>query len=155
LCRIGKLSDNYVANALMDCLTARLNRSRLDVIREFLEQNGIWSGGLNTEDGSGRSPRDRTTALTLVQTLSRFWGTEKRDVFLRCLSVAGADGTLRRHDLALGSRVRAKTGSIAGTYSLSGYLAKADDTLAFSIVLNRCFDKKSAFEFFARMLGTL
>ena len=47
------------------------------------------------------------------------------------------------------------TGSIAGTYSLSGYLAKADDTLAFSIVLNRCFDKKSAFEFFARMLGTL
>jgi D-alanyl-D-alanine carboxypeptidase len=155
LCRIGKLSDNYVANALMDCLAQRLNRSRLDVVRDYLEQNRIWSGGLNAEDGSGRSPRDRTTALTLVQTLSRFWQVQGRDAFVRCLSVAGEDGTLRRHDLALGCRVRAKTGSISGVFSLSGYLAKPDDTLAFSIVLNRCYDKKSAFDFFAGVLGTL
>jgi D-alanyl-D-alanine carboxypeptidase len=155
LCRIGKLSDNYVANALMDCLTERLSRSRLEVVGDYLEQNHIWSGGLNAEDGSGRSPQDRTTALTLAQTLGWFWRVQGRDAFVRCLSVAGEDGTLRRHDLALGSRVRAKTGSIAGTFSLSGYLARPDDTLAFSIVLNQCFDKKSAFGFFADVLGTL
>jgi D-alanyl-D-alanine carboxypeptidase len=174
LCRIGKLSDNYVANALLDCLAQRLNRSRLDVVRDYLEQNHIWSGGLNCEDGSGRSPRDRTTALTLVQTLVWFWQGDMtripraiegagirdrvpvmRDAFVRCLSVAGSDGTLRRHDMALGSRVRAKTGSISGVFSLSGYLARPDDTLAFSIVLNRCYDKKSAFGFFAGVLRTL
>jgi len=155
LCRIGKLSDNYVANALLDCLAQRLNRSRLDVVRDYLEQNHIWSGGLNCEDGSGRSPMDRTTALTLVHTLSRLWRVENRDAFVRCLSVAGEDGTLRRHDMALGTRVRAKTGSIAGVFSLSGYLDRPDDTLAFSIVLNRCYDKRSAFEFFAGVLGTL
>ena len=155
LCRIGKLSDNHVANALMDCLTQRLDRTRLDVVQDYLAHNRIWSGGLNCEDGSGRSPSDRTTALTLVQTLSRLWCVENRDAFVRCLSIAGADGTLRRHDMALGSRLRAKTGSISGVYSLSGYLARPDDTLAFSIILNRSFDKKSAFDFFAGVLGTL
>jgi D-alanyl-D-alanine carboxypeptidase len=183
LCRIGKLSDNNVANALMDCLverqghTSHLSHSsysptpdnRLQVLEDYLRQNRIWSGGLNCEDGSGRSPRDRTTALTLVQTLAWFWHggghdpnrldsgscPQTRDAFVRCLSVAGSDGTLRRHDMALGPRVRAKTGSISGVYSLSGYLALPDDTLAFSIILNRSYNKKSAFDFFADVLGTL
>jgi D-alanyl-D-alanine carboxypeptidase len=155
LCRIGKLSDNHAANALMNCLTARRHRSRFDVVRDYLAQNGVWTGGLNVEDGSGRSSRNRTTALTLAQTLVNLWQAENRDVFLRSLSVAGTDGTLKRHDLGLGPRVRAKTGSISGTYSLSGYLFRPDDTLAFSIVLNRCYDKRSAFEFFAGLLGTL
>ncbi len=157
LCRIGKLSDNHVANALLDCLARRLDRSRLDVLQDYLGQNRIWSGGLNCEDGSGRSPRDRTTALTLVQTLAWFWHGDivMRDAFVRCLSVAGSDGTLRRHDMALGPRVRAKTGSISGVYSLSGYLALPDDTLAFSIILNRTYNKKTAFGFFAAVLGTL
>jgi PBP4 family serine-type D-alanyl-D-alanine carboxypeptidase len=155
LCRIGKLSDNYVANALLNCLAARRNQSRFDVIRDYLAQNGIWDGGLNIEDGSGRSPRNRTTALALAQTLARFWRAENRDAFLRAMSVAGSDGTLKRHDLGLGSRVRAKTGSIGGTYSLSGYLSQPGDTLAFSILLNQCYDKRAAFEFFAGLLGTL
>jgi D-alanyl-D-alanine carboxypeptidase len=155
LCRIGKLSDNHVADALMDCLVKRLGRSRFEVIRDDLAQKGIWSGGLNVEDGSGRSPQNRTTALTLAQTLARFWQAGNRDVFLSCLAVAGGAGTLQRHDLGLGSRVRAKTGSIGGTYSLSGYLSRPDDTLAFSILLNECYDKRSAFEFFTNLLGVL
>lgn len=155
LCRIGKLSDNYVANALMNCLAARRNHSRFDVVRDYLAQQGMWDGGLNVEDGSGRSPRNRATALALAQTLAYFWQAENRDVFLRALSVAGGDGTLKTHNLGLGSRVRAKTGSIGGTYSLSGYLSRPDDTLAFSIILNQCYDKRSAFEFFAGLLGTL
>jgi len=155
LCRIGKLSDNYAANALLNCLVARRNRPRFDVIRDCLAQNGIWDGGLNVEDGSGRSSRNRATALSLAQTLARFWHANDRDVFVRALSVAGEDGTLKRHDLRLGSRVQAKTGSIGGAYSLSGYLSRPDDTLAFSIILNQCYSKKSAFGFFADLLGTL
>jgi D-alanyl-D-alanine carboxypeptidase len=161
LCRLHKLSDNYVANRLLDCLAQRLKLSPMDVIGRYLDRVGIWEGGLNVVDGSGRSPANRAAPLTLAQVLRDMHQAPKHDAFLRSLAVAGKDGTLRRHSFSLGERVRAKTGSIFGTYSLSGFLAVCvsdtlpGDTLAFSVILNQCYDKQRAFDFFSDLLSAL
>jgi D-alanyl-D-alanine carboxypeptidase len=164
LCRIHRWSDNRVASRLLDCLAELSGCARQEVVQRYLDSTRVWSGGLNVLDGSGRSPGNRVAALCLVQALrgmyrARATGDSLADDgpgdFARSLAQAGGDGTLRRHSFELGGRVMAKTGSIGGTYSLSGYLLGRKDTMAFSLLLNRCYDKNAAFEFFGNFLRQL
>ena len=90
-------------------------------------------------DGSGldradqASPRDLAALLDGIQ--SRPWFPELFDA----LPVAGRDGTLHdrmRHNAARG-RCHAKTGTLVGVSSLSGYCqAASGDTVVFSILMN-------------------
>jgi D-alanyl-D-alanine carboxypeptidase len=155
LCRIQRWSDNYVANRLLDCLAERTGLKPQEVVEHFLAGRGIWTGGLNVVDGSGRSPRNRVAPLSIAQVLRTMHQMPGWDAYLRSLARAGVDGTLRRHSLGQAGRVAAKTGSIYGTFSLSGYLLGEADTLAFSIVLNRCYSKAAAFRFFEVLLHAL
>jgi D-alanyl-D-alanine carboxypeptidase/D-alanyl-D-alanine-endopeptidase (penicillin-binding protein 4) len=63
-------------------------------------------------------------------------------VFIDSLSVAGADGTLKTRfaNSTLRGRVFAKTGTVDGVSTLTGYVnARDGNTYAFSILINNSF----------------
>jgi len=61
----------------------------------------------------------------------------RRGVFWNLLATPGEEGTLRRRLVPLASRLRGKTGTIAGVNALSGILAGTHGGFRyFSIVIN-------------------
>jgi hypothetical protein len=155
LCRIHKWSDNRLANRVLKNLVARHRTDGQEIVQRYLDSLGIWTGGLNIVDGSGRSPGNRIAPLTIAHVLRAMYHAPKHESYISSLARAGTEGTLRRQGLGLGSEVSAKTGSINGTFSLSGYLFGQHDTFAFSILLNNWYEKAAAFRFFGELLCAL
>jgi D-alanyl-D-alanine carboxypeptidase/D-alanyl-D-alanine-endopeptidase (penicillin-binding protein 4) len=109
------------------------------VVRQFLIGAGVDPGDFVFYDGSGLSSQDLITPRAFTQLLvyaaRQPWGSE----FRGCLPVGGVDGTLagRFAEPAMKGKVFAKTGTIAGVNTLSGYLTTASGrTLVFSILCN-------------------
>jgi PBP4 family serine-type D-alanyl-D-alanine carboxypeptidase len=91
-------------------------------------------------DGSGLSRYNYVTAEMLVGILEQMYRDARhRERFVATLPIAGVDGTLERRMRGTKAQgnLRAKTGSIANTRTLSGYVRTAGgDTLALSILAN-------------------
>ena len=109
------------------------------VVRQFLIGAGVDPGDFMFYDGSGLSAQDLITprAFTrlLVYAAHQPWGAE----FRACLPVGGVDGTLagRFTQGPMKGKVFAKTGTISGVNTLSGYLTTArGKTVVFSILCN-------------------
>lgn len=107
----------------------------------LVEESGADEGA-RLLDGSGLSRDDRLAPRALVALLARMADGPHADVFAASLPAA-ADTTLAgslRHRMAgtaAAGRLRAKTGTLRGVSSLSGYVLTADgERLAFSIVGN-------------------
>jgi D-alanyl-D-alanine carboxypeptidase/D-alanyl-D-alanine-endopeptidase (penicillin-binding protein 4) len=92
-------------------------------------------------DGSGLSRQDRTTARQLVNLLDKVDETpEIAAPFSDSLPRFGREGTLKKRlrGSAASKRCAAKTGTLIGVSSLSGYCTTpAGATIAFSILSNR------------------
>jgi D-alanyl-D-alanine carboxypeptidase/D-alanyl-D-alanine-endopeptidase (penicillin-binding protein 4) len=141
---INKVSQNLHAEILLRLLgrekgTAGTVEGGLEVLRGFLNQVGVPSDQYAFYDGSGLSRQNLVTPHTVVQLLryanSQPWGASFRDT----LPLAGTDGSLsdRFKDGDLQGRLRAKTGSLGGVKSLSGYATtNRGDQVAFSILSN-------------------
>jgi serine-type D-Ala-D-Ala carboxypeptidase/endopeptidase (penicillin-binding protein 4) len=109
------------------------------VLMHFLENEvGAATGGVALYDGSGLSHANRTTARATVELLDFMARTEMAAAFEQSLPVAGrADGLRRMFGTPAAGRLRAKTGTLTGVSSLSGYVISADgERLAFSIIGN-------------------
>lgn len=109
------------------------------VVRQFLVDAGVDDNDFFFYDGSGMSPDDRIAPRAYTQLLSyasrQSWGPAWRGTF----PIAGVDGTLdnRFKTSPLKCRLWAKTGTLNGVNTLSGYLTTASGkTLAFSILVN-------------------
>jgi D-alanyl-D-alanine carboxypeptidase/D-alanyl-D-alanine-endopeptidase (penicillin-binding protein 4) len=89
-------------------------------------------------DGSGLSHQNRTTARAVVRLLSRMARDPAAASYLESLPVAGSEqGLARMYGTAAAGNLRAKTGTIRGVSSLSGYVRTADgERLIFSILAN-------------------
>ncbi|SCG43673.1 D-alanyl-D-alanine carboxypeptidase/D-alanyl-D-alanine endopeptidase [Micromonospora halophytica] len=116
----------------------------LTAISEYVADTGMDTGTLRQRDGSGLSRRNMIPPAEFVGLLTAVRQEPWFDTWYASLPVAGnADrfvgGTLRsrmRGTPAAGN-VHAKTGSLTGVSSLSGYVTDADGRLlAFSVVLN-------------------
>jgi len=141
---INKVSQNLHAEILLRLLgrekgTAGTVEAGLEVLRGFLNNAGIRSDEYDFHDGSGLSRQNLVTPHAIVQLLeyaaSQPWGEEYR----QSLPAAGVDGSLadRMKDLNQATRIYAKTGSLGGVKSLSGYAVTAKgERLVFSIVSN-------------------
>lgn len=112
----------------------------LEVVRDTLRRWGIMPDFLIPYDGSGLSRYSYVTADSLVWLLTYLWSDPAFDERIRsALPVAGESGTLahRLVGTVAAGRVRAKTGSMSGVRTLSGYLTTLDgETLAFAILAN-------------------
>ena len=142
-----KPSDNLYADSLYLHAAAKLQGTPLNwpqaqpVVKNFLQQQtGINLQNAVLTDGSGLSRQD---LLTPEQTVSLLRFLHDRFPlsyeYIAALPVAGQDGTLQRRFRKPTQQglLRAKTGTMTGIMSLSGYLYTSNGhTLAFSIFIN-------------------
>ena len=141
---INKVSQNLHAEILLRLLgrekgTGGTVQAGLEVLRGFLNNAGISSDDYAFYDGSGLSRENLVTPHALVELLryasTQPWGKEFHD----SLPAAGVDGSLadRCKDLDPAAHVYAKTGSLDGVKTLSGYAVTAKgEQVAFSILTN-------------------
>jgi len=141
---VNKISQNLHAELLLR-LAAREKAGALtldDALKfaaDFRHTAGIADADVQTEDGSGLSRSDLVTPRAVAQILAyaakQPWG----EVYRSSLPVAGEDGTLsdRMKNTAAADHVFAKTGTLEGASSLSGYAATTrGEHLIFSIFGN-------------------
>lgn len=116
----------------------------LDVMEETLKELGMDSSTLQLRDGSGMSHKNMVTSDELSNLLFQVQDKSWYPIYETALPVAGVDerlvgGSLRYRllDPATKENVIAKTGSISGVSTLSGYVTSADgEDLIFSIMIN-------------------
>ena len=141
----NKISDNLSAELLLKTVGAVQGgepgtaAKGIRALQNFLQQMGIDSTSYYVVDGSGVSRYDVITADLLVRLLTAMYGDfSVRSEYLTSLPIAGVDGTIqnRMKGTAAQGKLRAKTGSLRGVSSLSGYVPTQDgDVLAFSILM--------------------
>ena len=141
---INKVSQNLHAEILLRLLgrekgTGGTVQAGLEVLHGFLNNAGISADDYSFHDGSGLSRENLVTPQALVQLLryapTQPWGKEFHD----SLPAAGVDGSMadRCKDLDPAAHVYAKTGSLDGVKTLSGYAVTAKgEPVAFSIFAN-------------------
>lgn len=136
-----KPSDNLFGECLLKTIgykkgAAGTTAEGARLVREWLVSRKLDVGGFHQADGSGLSRMNLVTASLLLGILSDRTGDS---VFYDALPIGGVDGTLRSRfkNTPAAGNVRAKTGTLTGASSLSGYLTtKAGEHLAFSILMN-------------------
>ncbi|WP_042143333.1 D-alanyl-D-alanine carboxypeptidase/D-alanyl-D-alanine-endopeptidase [Paucisalibacillus sp. EB02] len=124
----------------------------LDVMEEIVTQFGVNGNTILLRDGSGMSHKNLIPANELSQLLFEVQDEEWYPAFENSLPVAGnserlAGGTLRYRmtDGPAANNVMAKTGSLTGVSSLSGYVTSKDSQkLIFSIMVNNYIGSSTA-----------
>lgn len=149
LSRIGKNSQNFFAECVLKRLGFERMRRRGEVdprgdwaggaaaIVDALARAGIDTRGLVVSDGSGLSRENACTARQLTSVLTVMRGHADGPLFHDSLSESGVDGSLRTRLRDLRSSVHAKTGTMRGIRTLSGYVDGADGPrFAFAVLFN-------------------
>ncbi len=152
--RMMKNSDNAYAESML------LNLVNLDSVgkwsyeackervRDVVRRSGASVQDYVIQDGSGLSHGNKTTPEVLTSVLRYAYRNPKiYRPLLESLPEAGMDGTLSRRmrNTLAHSNVRAKTGTVNGVSTLSGYLkARNGHILAFSILMNSITGSASA-----------
>lgn len=135
-------SDNLTAELLVKELGRRFagagtTAAGLGVVREALARTGLPVAQLTTVDGSGLDRSDRASCALLMAAMDLSGPTGP---VAAAFPLAGRDGTLakRFEGNPAAGRLRAKTGSLDGVVSLSGYVdAPAGGVpLGFSLLVN-------------------
>lgn len=145
LINLNKVSDNLSAEMMLKTIsavedkTAGSSQGGVYAIHRFLHKFGIDTTKYQLADGSGLSFYDLISAEMIIQLLEGM--AQQKDLFptfLESLPIAGVDGTIRsrmRQSPAQGN-LRAKTGTINGVSSLSGYVQTLDgEKLAFAMTM--------------------
>ncbi len=146
--RVNKSSLNMFAEALLKTMGAYAGREKAPgvgsyetgraVVRDFLDKVGISRDTYVLDDGSGLSHDNRVTPAMLTSILAYMDRHPRREEWLKNLAAPGEKvGTLRKRMKDLDGRVFAKTGTIGGVSSLSGYIkGPAGRWYAFSVLCN-------------------
>lgn len=149
LARVGKDSQNLFA----ECVLKRVGyawskrggsnhpvgswQTGGQAIVAHLQAMGIPTTGLVIADGSGLSRTNRCTARQLTSVLTKMAALPGAELFRDSLAEAGVDGSLRKRLRGLSASVYAKTGTMRGIRTLSGYVQSEDDHLyAFAVMFN-------------------
>lgn len=140
-------SNNLYAETLLRSLGVLKNEKSqntaavgLEVVQATLTELGVDPASYILADGAGLSRHNLVSPEALVQTLRGIAQTPQADTFRASLPVAGVSGTLRNRfrETAAQNIVQAKTGTMSGVVSLSGYLdAPNYEPLVFSIIVNQ------------------
>ncbi|MBD2608453.1 D-alanyl-D-alanine carboxypeptidase/D-alanyl-D-alanine-endopeptidase [Scytonema hofmannii FACHB-248] len=119
----------------------------LEVLKTTLTQLGVNPTGYVLVDGSGLSRHDLISPEALVQVLQAMAKTPAASVYRASLPIAGKSGSLktRFQNTPAEGIVQAKTGTLTGVVSLSGYVNNSKyEPLVFSIIVNQSEEKAKA-----------
>mgnify|MGYP006276740647 CR=1 FL=1 len=140
LTRINQHSDNLFADHVFKAVGfMRHGKGTLETsttaVKEFLGKLGVDTAGLEIADGCGLSVLNRVSPRQFVQLLEGMSRRPDAALFKSTLAAPNRPGTLSGR--MTGLRVLAKTGTIDGTCSLSGYVTtRAGQEVCFSILVN-------------------
>ena len=132
---MNKYSNNFMAEMMLKTLGARIEgppgtrQDGLRVVRRYLTGIGADPSRSTIVDGSGLSSHNRVPARLIAHALARAANDFTIGPDLAAsFPIGGADGTLedRFESDPGGRRVRAKTGRVAGSRTLAGYVANAE-----------------------------
>ncbi len=140
----NKASDNLSAELLLKTVGAELSqtgtaKAGLFAVKEFLALAGTDTTKLHIVDGSGVSRYNVISPdalINLLQAMHQDFRVQAE--FKTSLPIAGVDGTLKRRmkNTSAEGKLRAKTGSLRGVSTLSGYTTTGDgELLAFSMMM--------------------
>jgi D-alanyl-D-alanine carboxypeptidase/D-alanyl-D-alanine-endopeptidase (penicillin-binding protein 4) len=131
-------SNNLYAEALLNLIQEKSDStdSLKNILQSFL---GLDSNGYLLKDGSGLSRQNLVSPETFVQLLTAMAQSPHAENYRKSLAIAAETGTLkgRFQDTAVTGKLHAKTGTLSGSSSLSGYLDNPNfQPLVFSILVN-------------------
>jgi len=142
----NKRSQNFYAESLAKLLGYRRAGqgswyAATAAIGDFLVDLGIPAGEFRLADGSGLSRENQATPRAMTRLLARMYFHDFGREFVRSLPHSGEDGLRWERRLAAApyrENVFAKTGTIRGVSTLSGYAKGASGRVyAFSILCNQ------------------
>lgn len=147
-----KSSDNIFANALFKKIGAACCgvpgswEKGKQAIENFLRESiGIDPDELLIDEGSGLSRYNAIAPNHFVKLLQWIHKQPFFNTFVTCLPHAGIDGTLKSRMLTCKDAIKAKTGSLTGVTTLSGYIYTHHmPTLIFSILINGFVQPRSS-----------
>nr|MDZ8036768.1 D-alanyl-D-alanine carboxypeptidase/D-alanyl-D-alanine-endopeptidase [Nostoc sp. CreGUA01] len=148
LAEINVNSNNLYAEALLRALALEKPKLKnqtsanvgLEVIKASLTKLGVDPANYVLIDGSGLSRRNLVTPEAFVQVLRGIARTPAASIYRASLPVSGKSGTLKHRfqNTPAEGIVQAKTGTLTGVVSLSGYVnAPKYQPLVFSIIVNQ------------------
>ena len=141
----NKVSQNFFAEILCRLLGARRSgkgswSAGVEAVEEFLTRVGIAPDSYSLADGSGMSRNNKVAPAQLTKLLVYMFSHPWKQEFLLSLAHSGERGLRWERRLATApyrDNVFAKTGTLNGVSSLSGYAkARSGKTYAFSILCN-------------------
>ena len=147
---MGKYSNNYIAETLLKVIGAETLEDTsaatwehsLSTVRAFLKHKvGIEPESYKYENGSGLFSSSLFTPGQMITVLdfasNQFlWSSD----FMSSLAISGKDGTLANRMIGTiaAGKIRAKTGTLATSSALSGYVANANHKpVVFSLFMNQ------------------
>ena len=149
-----KDSDNQMAEVLFYHLAASSGtpyagrKEAVACVENIIKECGLVPEDYIVADGSGLSLYNYVTAELMLSLLKYAYQSESiYDALLESLPIAGVDGTLKnrmKNTVAAGN-VKAKTGTVKGVSTLSGYATASDGhRYVFSILVNGTLSSKNA-----------
>jgi D-alanyl-D-alanine carboxypeptidase/D-alanyl-D-alanine-endopeptidase (penicillin-binding protein 4) len=140
----NKKSNNFYAEQLLKTLGAQTRglgsrENGAAAVTAFMSGLGIGAQEFSMTDGSGLSLNDRVSPYSMIALLRHMHKSEYFADFYASLPVAGVDGTLQRRMRGSPAEgvVHAKTGTMQGVSSLSGYVTGRDGKpYAFTVIVN-------------------
>jgi D-alanyl-D-alanine carboxypeptidase/D-alanyl-D-alanine-endopeptidase (penicillin-binding protein 4) len=149
---LNKQSDNLTAEMTLRALAFSKGIKQvsadtaLAVIDSLISVIGLDPDSYRIVDGSGVSHYNLVSAELLNKLLIHFYNNEKENFseFYNSLPIAGVDGTLEKRMLTgkAYTNVKAKTGTLSGVSTLSGYLNSANGNfISFSILIQNYVEK--------------
>ena len=144
LTRLMKRSQNMYAETIPRAVawnetglgTLGTGRSIMD---SLFVQFGIEPGSWVYSDGSGLTRYNYISPQVLVSILEGMYKSELKDVWMETFPIAGVDGTLRNRmkGTAAEGRALGKTGTIANSRGLSGYVqTQSGENIVYSFLVN-------------------
>jgi serine-type D-Ala-D-Ala carboxypeptidase/endopeptidase (penicillin-binding protein 4) len=142
---MNRVSDNLSAECLLKTLAvSRFGKpgtaaSGANVVMQFLSTHAVDTAKIVIADGSGVSRYNLVSPRALVRILAAMDARrDLRDLWHSSLPLAGRHGSLsgRMKETPAAGNLAAKTGTLEGVSTLSGYVTTADgEPLAFSFMM--------------------
>lgn len=135
-------SDNLAAEILLKHAGAVLlentgtTKTGLEVVKNFYNQNGVNISGITMVDGSGASMNDYVSADFMTNALILISKNQNFNMIKNAMTTP-ADGTFNGRVTELNGRIYVKTGTLANTSAVVGYLkTNAGRDVVFAVMLD-------------------
>ncbi len=161
----NKISDNLSAELLLKTLAAEIRQppgtadGGLSIIKQVLQEAGADTTKMYLADGSGVSRYNVLAPEHLIRLLVAMHRNFRVQAeYKASLPIAAVDGSLRHRmkGTEAEGKLRAKTGSLRGVSTLSGYTTtSAGELLAFSVMMEHFVVKTSEIRGIQDRIGAL